>query len=183
MRAVTIESPGTEPTVRDDLPEPTPADNEVLVRVQASSVNPVDHSIAPVPDGLDLATAGAAPLAGVTALTLVDALGLSEGDVLLIAGATGGVGSLATQLAVRAGAHVIAPALTEDETYLRDLGVSHVIPRDRDVAAAVRELHPEGPHRRARTSSASEPCSPMAPSASPYRPLTRSRTPRPRSPR
>jgi NADPH2:quinone reductase len=46
MRAVTIDFPGSQPTLREDLPGPTPGDNEVLVRVQASSVNPVDHSIA-----------------------------------------------------------------------------------------------------------------------------------------
>jgi NADPH:quinone reductase-like Zn-dependent oxidoreductase len=39
---------------------------------------------------------------------------------------------------------VAAPALPEDEPYLRDLGVTEVLPRDGDVAAAVRERHPEG---------------------------------------
>ena len=214
MRAVTIDSPGSQPTLREDLPAPTPVDNEVLVRVHASSVNPVDHSIAagmlvqmgieyespailgrdyagvveqvgpassgyrpgdrvfgfllhanptvrdgawaelitvtedlsigPMPDGVDLATAGAAPLAGITALTLVDALELSEADVLLIAGATGGVGSLAVQLAARAGARVVAPALPEDEGFLRELGVSEVLPRHGDVVELVRERHPDG---------------------------------------
>src|SRR5215216_6814357 len=46
MRAVTLDSAGTSPALREDLPDPTPADNEVLVRVRASSVNPVDNSIA-----------------------------------------------------------------------------------------------------------------------------------------
>lgn len=101
-------------------------------------------SIAPVPDGVNPVTAGAAPLAGITALALVDALALSEGDVVLIAGATGGVGSLAVQLAARAGARVVAPSLAEDEAFLSDLGVSAVNPRDGDVAAAVRERYPEG---------------------------------------
>jgi NADPH:quinone reductase-like Zn-dependent oxidoreductase len=45
--------------------------------------------IGPAPDGVDLAIAGAAPLAGINAVTAVDALDLSEGDVLLLAGATG----------------------------------------------------------------------------------------------
>jgi NADPH:quinone reductase len=101
-------------------------------------------SIAAVPDGVDLSTAGAAPLAGITAVTAVDALDLSEGDVLLVAGATGGVGSLAVQLAVKAGATVIAPALPEDEEFLRGLGVSEIVPRESDVVAAVRERFPDG---------------------------------------
>src|SRR4051812_28374950 len=214
MRAITIDSPETQPVLRDDLPAPTPADNEILVRVHASSVNPVDNSIAagmlaqmgiayeypvilgrdyagvveeagagvtdysagdevfgfllhanptardgawaelvtvteelsiaPVPEGIGLPTAGVAPLAGITALTLVDALELSQGDVVLIAGATGGVGSLAVQLAAQAGARVIAPALPEDEDFLRELGVHEVLPRDGDVAQRVREHRPDG---------------------------------------
>src|SRR3954447_15278537 len=46
VRAVTIDGPDAAPALRDDLPAPTPAENEVLVRVHASSVNPVDNSIA-----------------------------------------------------------------------------------------------------------------------------------------
>src|SRR4051794_12084224 len=46
MRAITLDAADTQPAAHDDLPEPMPADNEVLVRVQASSVNPVDNSIA-----------------------------------------------------------------------------------------------------------------------------------------
>jgi NADPH:quinone reductase-like Zn-dependent oxidoreductase len=99
-------------------------------------------SIAPAPDGVDLATAGVAPLA-VTAVTAVDALDPSEGDVVLIAGATGGVGSFAVQLASRAGATVVASALADDEEYLRGLGVSGVLPREGDVVA-VRERYLDG---------------------------------------
>src|SRR3954452_12524845 len=44
--AVTIDGPETHPALREDLPTPAPAENEVLVRVHASSVNPVDASIA-----------------------------------------------------------------------------------------------------------------------------------------
>ena len=90
-----------------------------------------DLSIGPAPAGVDLATAGAAPLAGITAIAAVDALDLSEGDTVLIVGATGGVGSLAVQLAARAGATVIAPALPEDEEYLRGLGVTDAHPARR----------------------------------------------------
>ena len=46
MRAITLDEPDTQPAAREDLPEPTPTDSEVLVRVHASSVNPVDGSIA-----------------------------------------------------------------------------------------------------------------------------------------
>jgi NADPH:quinone reductase len=213
MKAITIDELGTQPALRADQPAPTPGPDEVLVRVRASSVNPVDNAIAagmlkdmvehefPItlgrdyagiveqvgadvtgfsvgdevfgsipgmiptvhagswaelivvpesmsiarkPDGVDLASAGAAPLAAITAMSAIDALALARGDTLLVVGATGGVGSAAVQLATAAGATVIAPALPEDEDYLRALGVADILPRDDDIAAATRERYPDG---------------------------------------
>jgi NADPH:quinone reductase-like Zn-dependent oxidoreductase len=46
MRAATWNELGAQPALRDDLPAPTPGAGEVLVRVHASSVNPVDDGIA-----------------------------------------------------------------------------------------------------------------------------------------
>jgi NADPH:quinone reductase len=46
VKAVTLNDFDTAPVLREDLPAPTPASNEVLVRVHASSVNPADNSIA-----------------------------------------------------------------------------------------------------------------------------------------
>jgi NADPH2:quinone reductase len=105
---------------------------------------PQDTFVGPAPQGVDLASAGAAPLAGIAAITAIDALELSDGDTVLIVGATGGVGSFAVLLAARAGATVVAPALPEDEAYLRELGVSELLPRNGDLAAAARERHPDG---------------------------------------
>jgi NADPH:quinone reductase len=45
MRAVTLDDFDATPGVRD-LPDPTPGDGEIVVRVQASSVNPVDNAVA-----------------------------------------------------------------------------------------------------------------------------------------
>jgi NADPH2:quinone reductase len=96
---------------------------------------PEDNFVARKPAGVELAAAGAAPWAGTTALAAVDALELSEGDTILVLGANGGVGSFAVQLAAHAGATVTASGLPEDEDYLRDLGVSEVLPRDAAAAA------------------------------------------------
>jgi NADPH:quinone reductase-like Zn-dependent oxidoreductase len=63
---------------------------------------------------------------------------------VLVVGATGGVGSIVVQLAKAAGATVIAPALPEDEEFLRGLGVDEVLPREDDLVAAVKERHPDG---------------------------------------
>jgi len=107
-------------------------------------VVPEDNFVVRKPADVDMATAGAAPLAAITAMTALDALGVSEGDTILVVGANGGVGSCAAQLAANAGATVIAPGLPEDEDYLRDLGISEVLEREADVAALVHERYPDG---------------------------------------
>jgi NADPH:quinone reductase-like Zn-dependent oxidoreductase len=105
---------------------------------------PEDNEVARKPANVDFAAAGAAALAGITALLCVDALGVSEGDAALVVGATGGVGSFAVQLLADAGVSVIAPALPDDEKFLRGLGVTERIDRGGDTGAAVRVRHPEG---------------------------------------
>ncbi len=50
---------------------------------------PQDTSIAPAPEGVDTTTAGAAPLVGITAITAIDALELSDSHTVRIVGATG----------------------------------------------------------------------------------------------
>jgi NADPH2:quinone reductase len=102
------------------------------------------EQVALKPSGVDTASAGAAPVAALTAIAAIKALGLREGETVLIVGAAGGVGCFAVQLARRAGAHIIAPGLPEDEGFLVDLGVDHVIPRDGDVVAQTRKLEDGG---------------------------------------
>ena len=46
MRAFTLDSFDSTPGLRDDLPEPQAVDTELVVRVLASSANPVDAAIA-----------------------------------------------------------------------------------------------------------------------------------------
>jgi NADPH2:quinone reductase len=46
MRAFTLAGFGAQPALRDDIPEPGVGDDQLLVRVRASSVNPVDVFIA-----------------------------------------------------------------------------------------------------------------------------------------
>jgi|SRR5215203_3024329 len=45
MRAFTLDGFDVPAGLRDDLPAPQPADTDLLVRVHASSVNPVDAAI------------------------------------------------------------------------------------------------------------------------------------------
>ena len=107
--------------------------------------SPEDMFIAPKPTSLEFLEAGALPVAGVAALMSIDALDLSEGDRVLVVGATGGAGSYAVQLAAKNGARVIATAAPDDEDYLRDLGAEEMIDYTReDVVSAIRERYPEG---------------------------------------
>jgi NADPH:quinone reductase-like Zn-dependent oxidoreductase len=105
---------------------------------------PEDNLVSAAPRRIDLQSAGAAPLAGLTALAAHDALALDRDETVLVIGAAGGVGSLFVQLAAGAGAHVIAPALPEDEGYLRDLGAAELLDRNADLDAALREGHADG---------------------------------------
>jgi NADPH:quinone reductase-like Zn-dependent oxidoreductase len=213
MRAFTLESFDAQPSLRDDFPEPEVSETDVLVRVRASSVNPVDvvvasgglrqyadyefpvtlgrdfsgvveragagvtrfgpgdevfgfvlhanpavregswtdliavpqdSQVAAKPGSVDFAQAGAAPLTALSAIAAFDALGIGNGTTVLVLGAAGGVGSAFVQLAASSGGHVVAPALPEDEEYLRRLGVAEVLDRSGDVGASVRASHPDG---------------------------------------
>lgn len=95
------------------------------------------------PDGLDDAVAGALPIAGRTADAAVHTARVGAGDTVLIGGAAGGVGVLTVQLAVQAGATVIATASTHNHDFLRDLGA---IPTTygEGLAERVRALAPQG---------------------------------------
>lgn len=193
------------------LERPEPGEGEVLVRVKAAGVNPVDAAIAkgmlqqavpakfPAIPGWDLAgvveerghaarrfdegdevyayarrptvqhgtfaeyvalpecylarrpqtitmtEAGGIPLVGLTAYqALFQAGDLSEGDTLLILGASGGVGTLAIQLAKTAGATVIGVAGKRNQAYMKELGADETIDYaagnvGEAVRAAVRE--------------------------------------------
>jgi len=110
----------------------------------AELITVAESALARKPAAVASSDAGATPLAGITALTCLDALELTAGQSVLIAGATGGVGSFAVQLAAAAGAHVITTALAGDEEYLRGLGAAELVDRDGDVAAAVRANHRGG---------------------------------------
>lgn len=107
-------------------------------------VAPAEGWIERKPANLDFEKAASVGLAALTALVSVDTVEPSGGDVVLVVGATGGVGSYAVQLAARRGATVVATALPEDERWIRGLGATEVVDYAGDAVAAVREKHPEG---------------------------------------
>jgi NADPH:quinone reductase-like Zn-dependent oxidoreductase len=86
---------------------------------------------------------GALFVAGTTAHAAVRAVGAGAGDTVVVAGAAGGVGSLAVQLARRAGADVIGLASESNHTWLADHGVLGVAYGD-GVADRLRAAAPGG---------------------------------------
>ena len=82
-----------------------------------------------------------------TAENLVMKTHLKPGETVVIAGASGGVGSFATQLCHYRGAHVIAIAGLDKHDMVRGFGAHHVIDRNTpDLKAAIAALCPGGPH-------------------------------------
>lgn len=84
--------------------------------------------LAIVPEELDLVSAGALPLAALTAWQgLFEAGKLESGQKVLIHAGAGGVGHFAVQFALARGAHVIATASAGNRDFLAELGVHEVI--------------------------------------------------------
>jgi NADPH:quinone reductase-like Zn-dependent oxidoreductase len=81
-------------------------------------------------------------VAAQTASGALRALQVGTGDVLVISGASGSVGSLATQLAILRGATVIGIAGASNADYLRRLRAIPVS-YDGDVTAQIRDAAPD----------------------------------------
>jgi NADPH:quinone reductase-like Zn-dependent oxidoreductase len=98
--------------------------------------------LAPVPMALALWEAGAAPVDLLTADAGVDdALGVRRGQTVLVTAAAGGLGHLAAQLAVHAGAVVIATAGPDHHDFVHKLGVGEVVDHyDPEWPQRVRDL-------------------------------------------
>jgi NADPH:quinone reductase-like Zn-dependent oxidoreductase len=111
----------------------------------AESVVVDANSLVALPKGVTSVQAAAAALAGTTAMTLIDTLALTSEDVVLIAGASGGVGAFAVQLATAKGATVLATARPgEAADFVRGLGARRTVGYTGDLAAAVRSAAPDG---------------------------------------
>lgn len=106
----------------------------------------VDVGLARLPDAVDFTTGAALGLAGTAALMAAEGAELGAGQTVLVAGATGGVGAQAVQLAKLAGARVIATAHSDDaRRFVMDLGATEVVDyAGEDIAAAVLAANPDG---------------------------------------
>jgi NADPH:quinone reductase-like Zn-dependent oxidoreductase len=85
-------------------------------------------ALAPKPESITLEEAAAIPVAALTAWqSMFDVAHLSSGQKISIVGASGGVGSMAVQLAKAKGAFVIGTASGRNEQYVRELGADEFV--------------------------------------------------------
>jgi NADPH:quinone reductase-like Zn-dependent oxidoreductase len=105
---------------------------------QAEYVTVEEQHLTAKPAGVPWAVAGALFVAGATAYAAVRAVDLTAGDTVVVSGAAGGVGSLAIQLARRAGASVIGLASEAHFQWLARHGVVPVTYGD-GVAERIRQ--------------------------------------------
>lgn len=102
--------------------------------------------VAQIPEAMGFREAAALPVAALTAWQgLFDRGGLQAGQVAMIHGGSGGLGSFAVQFARWAGARVAASCSTPNVDYLRELGVERVIDyKQEDIPKAVGAWAPDG---------------------------------------
>jgi NADPH:quinone reductase-like Zn-dependent oxidoreductase len=110
---------------------------------QAEYVVVEEQHLTVKPAGVPWEVAGALFVAGATAYAAVRAVALTDADTVVVSGAAGGVGSIAVQLARRAGATVIGLASPANHEWLQGHGVipvaygDGVADRIRDAAGPV----------------------------------------------
>lgn len=97
----------------------------------------------PKPAELGFEAAGGLMLTGATAVHLLEATQVGDGDTVLIHGAAGGVGRIAVQLARARGAQVIGTASDANHDLLRSLGAEPVRYGD-GLEGRVRSVAPDG---------------------------------------
>src|SRR5207302_908204 len=134
-----------------DVARPEPGPDEVLVAVRAAGINPSEAKMR----------------AGLVRELFPATFPRGEGsDLAGAAGAGGGVGVFAVQLAVRTGARVIAPASERHHAWLRERGAVPVAYGD-GVSERITAAAEETPWPRSSTSSGAATSSWRSSSASP----------------
>jgi len=123
-----FEAAGVVDAVGPDVPDLAPGDEVVwhgtgaqreLSLVRADHVRRTPASVAPE-------QAAVLPVAAATAFSALVQADVGEGDVVLLHGAAGGVGSAAVQIATALGARVVGTASPANHDYLRGLGATPV---------------------------------------------------------
>ncbi|WP_006244194.1 NADP-dependent oxidoreductase [Mycolicibacterium tusciae] len=99
------------------------------------------RNLAPLSAGVDHIIAAALPISGLTAWQGLFTHGqISSGQTVLIHGAAGGVGSIAVQLAIEAGARVIGAGRAANRETVVELGAEAFVDLDRDRLEDIGEV-------------------------------------------
>ncbi|MEG9246813.1 NADP-dependent oxidoreductase [Arthrobacter sp. Soc17.1.1.1] len=101
------------------------------------------RALARKPRNVSWAEAAPMPLAGLTAYQSLQAVGVGEGDTVLVHNGAGGVGTYAIQIAKAWGARVVATASEKNHEFLRSLGAEPVTYGE-GLAGRLAEVAPEG---------------------------------------
>ncbi|MCH5676826.1 NADP-dependent oxidoreductase [Streptomyces gilvus] len=101
-------------------------------------------STARIPAGLSATVAATLPVAGTTAVDVLDQLGLPAGAAVLVNGVGGGVGLAVARLAVGRELRVIGAGSTAKREHAEAIGVRFIDYTAGDVVCAARELVPDG---------------------------------------
>lgn len=102
--------------------------DDIALGATAELVAAPERTVSRKPAGLSFEEAAAVPLVGLTAYqAIVEALGVSAGERVLVHAASGGVGHLAVQIAKARGAQVIGTAGPDNHDWLRELGADEVL--------------------------------------------------------
>lgn len=97
-----------------------------------------------IPADLSATVAATLPVAGTTAVDVLDQLGLPAGATVLVNGVGGGVGLAVARLAVGRELAVIGTGSTAKREHAEAIGVRFIDYTTGDVVAAARELVPDG---------------------------------------
>jgi NADPH:quinone reductase-like Zn-dependent oxidoreductase len=101
------------------------------------------RTLARKPRNISWAEAATMPLAGLTAYQSLQAVGVGEGDTVLVHNGAGGVGTYAIQIATAWGARVLATASEKNHEFLRSLG-AEPLSYGEGLAERLAEAAPEG---------------------------------------
>ncbi len=99
----------------------------------AEYVNVKEEKVGLAPESLSSSEAASIPTAGLTALQgLRDSGKVKDGDIVLINGASGGVGHFAVQIARSFGCHVTGVCSTKNVDLVKSLGAENVVDYTKD---------------------------------------------------
>ena len=138
-----VEAAGVVDEVGDGVSGVSVGDEVFGMTSRGTAQHAVLQDFVAKPPAMSWAEAAALPTAAETATRALGLLGVKAGQTVLINGAAGGVGTVATQLAVANGASVIGTASEANHDYLRSLGAT-AIAYGPGLVSRVSEIAPNG---------------------------------------